>query len=83
MEDANFRLSHVVAEQRGIIVQLKIENRNTRADNQRLRAMLIKEEPMDPVACVKEEPGSDDGESSVSIISPRKRQSHTDSPHSP
>ena len=66
-----------------LIVQLKIENKNMRAENQRLRAMLIKEEPMDPVACVKEEPGSDDGESSVSIISLRKHQSHTDSPYSP
>ena len=83
MEDANFRLSHVVAEQRDIIVHLKIENKNTRAENQRLRGMLIKEEPMDPIACVKEEPRSDDGESSVSIISLRKHQSHTDSPHSP
>ena len=56
-----------MAELRDIIVQLKIENKNMRAENQRLRAMLIKEEPMDPVACVKEEPRSDDGESSVSI----------------
>ena len=62
LEEANFRLNHVVAEQSGSIVRLKIEVKNLRAENHQLRANLIKEESIDPVARIKEEPGSSDGE---------------------
>ena len=73
MEEANIRLNHVVSEYMGTIVQLrrKISNLSAaidqyKAQNTELRAMvstkMIKGEPMDPVACVKEEPESDDGE---------------------
>ena len=59
MEKTNIRLNQVVAQQSGSIVRLKLENKNLKAQ---LRAKLIKEEPMDPVARIKEEPGSSDGE---------------------
>ena len=59
MEETNIRLNQVVAEQSGSIVRLKIEVKNLKAQ---LRANLIKEESMDPVARIKEEPGSSDGE---------------------
>ena len=62
MEEANIRLNRVVAEQSGSIVRLKRENKNLRAEIHQLRAKLIKEESMDPVARIKEEPGSSDGE---------------------
>ena len=62
MEEANIRLNRVVAQQSGSIVRLKKENKDLRAENHQLRAKLIKEESMDPVARIKEEPGSSDGE---------------------
>ena len=61
MEEANIRLNRVVSEYMGNIVQLKREVNNLRAENQ-LRVELIKEESVDPVARIKEEPRSDDGE---------------------
>ena len=70
LEEANIRLNCAVSEHIGAIVQLKKENSSLRgmidqykAEIDKLRCMdSTKMEPMDPVACVKEEPVSDDGE---------------------
>ena len=70
LEEANIRLNRVVSEHMGTIVQLRRENSSLRgmvdqykAEIDSLRGMVsTKMEPMDPVACVKEEPVSDDGE---------------------
>ena len=77
LEEENVRLNCVVSEHMGTIVQLRREISYLRdmidqykAENNKLRALvstkIIKEEPMDPVAYVKEEP-EDDGEFCLSV----------------
>ena len=68
LEEAIIRLNRVVSEYMGTIVQLRREISSLRGmidqykiDN--LRGIVsTKKEPIDPLACVKEEPVSDDGE---------------------
>ena len=70
LEEANIRLNRVVSEYMGTIVQLRREISSLRDmidqykdQNNKLRGMVsTKMETIHPVACVKEEPESDDGE---------------------
>ena len=66
LEEANIRLNCVVSEYMGTIVQLRRENSSLRAKIKKLRGTvstkMIQEEPIDPLAFVKEEPESDNGE---------------------
>ena len=90
LEEANIRLNYVVSEYMGTIVQLKKEISYLRdvidQYKAKLRAMvstkMIKEEPLDPVACVKEEPESDDGELCCVLVTYEKGQPHADDQYS-
>ena len=70
LEEANIRLNRVVSEYMGNIVQLRREISSLRGMIDQYKAEIVKlrgknstkMEPMDPVAHVKKEPVSDDGE---------------------
>ena len=63
MEEATHRLNSVLAEYVSANVQLRREIDELKAENVHLRAVNIKEEPMDPFSWIKKEPESDAGES--------------------